>query len=100
MLKYLSELLVFVAFANLPFYFNKWFLCFPVRSGKTLALRVVELLVCYLVVGVVCGAAEISENGSRYSQDWQFFAITLCLCTVFAYPGFVFRYLWPRDLKS
>lgn len=86
--------------ANLPFLSEKVFALLSYRrGGKTEAkpfwLRLIEVLVSYLIVGAV-GFAFESSLGNRFSQGWQFYAITLCLYLVMAYPGFVYRYLYRR----
>lgn len=99
-MKHIGEFILLFALANLPFVSERLFFLFRVVKEKTVLLMGLELLVYYFLAGVLLGAREISENGSRYSQGWEFFAITLCLFVVFAYPGFVYRHLWPRDLRS
>ena len=37
-----------------------------------------------------------SVLGNRFAQTWEFYAITLSLYLVLAYPGFVYRYLFKR----
>jgi hypothetical protein len=39
---------------------------------------------------------ESRAYGGIYPQGWGFYAVTFCLFIVFAYPGFVLRYLWKR----
>ncbi|HLA39718.1 MAG TPA: DUF2818 family protein, partial [Candidatus Glassbacteria bacterium] len=34
--------------------------------------------------------------GPVHPQRWEFYATTACLFLVFAYPGFVYRFLWRR----
>lgn len=86
--------------ANLPFLSEKVFALLPYRRGGAAAakpfwLRLAEVLAFYLIVGAV-GFAFESSLGNRFSQGWQFYAITLCLYLVMAYPGFVYRYLYRR----
>jgi len=54
--------------------------------------RVLELIVLYFVT---LGLARLLEShaGEIYRQNWEFYAITVSLYLVFAYPGFVYRYL-------
>jgi len=47
------------------------------------------------LIGVVGWAFE-SALGNVFPQNWEFFAITLTLFAVLAFPGFVFRYLLKR----
>jgi hypothetical protein len=61
-----------------------------------LALRLLELLVLYGVVGLL-GAALEQHAGQVAPQGWEFFAITFALFLTFAFPGFIYRYLLKRD---
>lgn len=81
--------------ANLPFVTQRLFAVLPLKNPKPFWLRLLELLVLYFLVGLVARALE-AKLGSIYSQTWQFYAVTLCLFLVAAYPGFVWRYLWRR----
>jgi hypothetical protein len=54
------------------------------------------LTLLYLLVGVLARLLE-GRQGVVYPQGWEFYAITYCLFLVFAYPGFVYRYMWRRD---
>jgi len=44
------------------------------------------------------GIARLLEGklGDIQHQDWEFYAVNASLFVVFAYPGFVYRYLWRR----
>lgn len=79
--------------ANLPF-LNERFLAFVQlsRPVKPLWLRLVELLILYLVVGLIAYLLE-GRIGRVHGQDWQFYVVTICLFLVLAFPGFVMRYL-------
>lgn len=88
-------LLLALVFANLPFFTERIFFIKPVAGGKAFGWRLLELAVLY---GVTGGAAWLMEGraGQVHSQRWEFYAITVCLFLVFAYPGFVWRYLWRK----
>lgn len=93
-----ATILLLVAFvaANLPFLLERiFFIIKPKTGSKNVAWRLLELLVLYFVVG---GIGLLLENklGQIHSQNWEFYAITGALFVVFAYPGFVYRYLWRR----
>ncbi|WP_026349604.1 DUF2818 family protein [Bordetella sp. FB-8] len=99
-------LLIVVALvsANLPFLTERVFALLPYRRGgaavaKPFWLRLIEVLASYLVVGAIGFAFETSL-GNRFSQGWQFYAITLSLYLVMAYPGFVYRYLYRRASRK
>lgn len=79
--------------ANFPFFTDSLFGLVRLKSApKSFAWRLLELLVLYLLV---IGIAHLLESrlGNAFRQEWQFYAITVCLFLVFAFPGFVLRYL-------
>ena len=82
--------------ANLPFFNERLLALVPLSMpAKPVWLRLIELFVCYFAVGLVARLLE-ARIGSVFPQGWEFFAITGCLFLVFAYPGFVLRYLRKR----
>jgi len=88
-----------LAAANLPFFNEKLFAVLGatrVHGGaprvKPLALRLLELIVLYFVVGAIAFALE-ARLGNAFTHTWEFFAITGCLFLVLSFPGFVWRYL-------
>ena len=88
---WLVLLLALVA-ANLPFVNERLFVVGPQRAPKSLAWRLLELLVLgALVVGL--GVALEARIGQRHPQGWEFYAVAVCLMLTFAFPGFVWRYL-------
>lgn len=80
--------------ANLPFVSQRLFLV-KRMSAKSLALRLLELVVWYAVIG---GVALLLENriGQNAPQGWEFYVVTGALFLTFAFPGFVYRYLFKR----
>jgi hypothetical protein len=82
--------------ANIPF-FNERFL--GVARLKTAVkpfwLRLIELGALYVLVGLIAHFLE-ARIGNAFPQRWEFYAVTVCLFLVLAYPGFVFRYLRKR----
>lgn len=81
--------------ANLPFFSQRLFAVVTLRNGKSLALRLLELLVLYAAVGGV-GLLLEQRAGQIAPQGWEFYAITLALFVTLAFPGFVWRYLYKR----
>jgi hypothetical protein len=79
--------------ANLPFISNRLLLVYRLAGPKILAVRLLELVLWYFVVG---GIALLLEQrvGQIAPQGWEFYAITGTLFITFAFPGFVFRYLF------
>lgn len=81
--------------ANLPFMFERLFFIKPLANGKHLGWHLLELVVLYFVVGGIAWLLE-RETGDVHSQNWEFYAVTASLFLVFAFPGFVYRYLWRK----
>lgn len=82
--------------ANVPFFNERLLAVIPTRLAiKPVWVRLVELLFLYLLVGLIARLLE-SRIGSAFSQGWEFYVITLCLFLVFAYPGYVLRYMRKR----
>lgn len=88
-------LVIVVAFcaANLPFLNQRLLGIVPLRAPKSLALRLAELVFMYFLAG---GLGLLLENraGQIAPQGWEFYAITGALFITFAFPGFIWRYLW------
>lgn len=82
--------------ANLPFFSERLFFVIPFKSGtKAFGWRLLECLTFYGVVGVLAYFLE-GKMGPVHQQKWEFWAVTVCLFLVFAYPGFVYRYFWRK----
>ena len=79
--------------ANLAFISNRLLLVFRLKSPKNLAVRLIELVFWYFVVGGVALVLE-QRAGQIAPQGWEFYAITGTLFITFSFPGFVFRYLF------
>ncbi len=79
--------------ANLPFVSQRVLGVVPFTRGKNLAVRLAELVVLYFLVG---GVGLLLENrlGQIAAQRWEFYAVTGALFLTFAFPGFVWRYLF------
>ncbi|MDK4697118.1 DUF2818 family protein [Kingella negevensis] len=88
---YTLLLLTFIM-ANFPFLTPRGFGVIPLKR-KTPLHHLAELALGYLMIG---GIAYILENrsGSIHAQTWQFYAITISLYLVFAFPAYVWRYFW------
>lgn len=89
-------ILVALLAANLPFLNNRWLAIGPRAPSKSLAHRLAELLVFYLLVGGL-GLALEQHQGQIYPQGWVFYATTGTLFLTLAFPGFVWRYLMRRN---
>ena len=90
-------LAIAVLAANLPWLSERLLFVFPAPGGeKSGWLRLAEWLLLYFLVGGIALGLEQKSFGERHAQDWEFYAVTLCLFLVFALPGFIYRY----DLKG
>jgi Protein of unknown function (DUF2818) len=83
--------LAFLA-ANIPFFNQRLLGLMPLKRNKNLALRLVELIILYFVVGGI-GLGLEARLGQIAPQGWEFYAVTATLFVTFAFPGFVWRYL-------
>ena len=81
--------------ANLPFLLERLFFVKKLEAGKHLGWRLLELVVLYFVVGGI-GLLLEKKGGDIHSQNWEFYAVTASLVLVFAFPGFIYRYLWRK----
>ncbi len=81
--------------ANLPFVNQRLLGLGPVRQPKSLAWRLLELVLLYFVVGGI-GLALENTVGQIAQQGWEFYAITGTMFLTLAFPGFVYRYLAHR----
>ena len=62
------------------------------RGLKPLWIRMAELLLFFFIAGAISLGIEASL-GQIYPQSWQFYVVGLSLFLVFAFPGFVIRYM-------
>ena len=81
--------------ANLPFISNRLFVFYALSSSKSLPMRLAELVVGYFMVGGL-GLFLEQRSGQIAVQGWEFYAITGTLFLTFAFPGFVYRYLFKK----
>lgn len=81
--------------ANLPWFTDRLFYVIPLKH-KHIGWQLLELVVFYFVVGGIASLSERMAVGQVSPQHWEFYATTACLFLVFAFPGFVWRYLWRR----
>ncbi|MEO0047417.1 MAG: hypothetical protein RLZZ410_376 [Pseudomonadota bacterium] len=84
-------ILVALVAANLAFVSSKFLLIKPLPD-KHVGWCLLEMLIWYALVGLL---AYILENaiGNVFPKRWEFFAVTICLFLVGAFPGFTWRFL-------
>jgi hypothetical protein len=78
--------------ANWPFITQRLFGVFQLANGKSLFVRLLELIALYFVIGGI-GLLLEQRLGQIAPQKWEFYAITATAFITFAFPGFVWRYL-------
>lgn len=88
-------LLLALGAANLPFLSQRLLGVVTLAGGKNLAVRLGELVLLYLLVGGI-GLLLEKRMGQIAPQGWEFYAITGAMFLTFAFPGFVWRYLYKR----
>ena len=81
--------------ANLPFLNDRLLAVVPLKFPKNLAIRLLELVALYFVVGGI-GLLLEQRQGRIAPQGWEFYAITATLFLTLAFLGFVWRYLFKR----
>jgi hypothetical protein len=78
--------------ANLPFINERFLAVYRLSQGKSLGLRLGELVIWYFAVGGLSLYLE-QRAGQIAAQGWEFYAITGVLFVTLSFPGFVYRYL-------
>ena len=81
-----------LAAANLPFLNERLFVLGPRRAPKSVAWRLLELLILGTLVALLGRALE-GHLGRVSPLRWEFVAVWLCVFLTLAFPGFVWRYL-------
>lgn len=86
--------------ANLPWMSSRFFIFLEPPGGtKRFWMELLEWLVFYGLIGLVAFGLEMKTMGGLHTQDWEFYAVTLCLFVVFAIPGFVYRHTLKQHIK-
>lgn len=90
-------LLLALVFANAPWFSERLFFLFPIKhQPKSVAWSLFELVTLYFILGLIIRYAEYSKMGQVSPQKWEFYAITVCLFLVLAFPGFIYRFFWRK----
>ncbi|KAF0812609.1 hypothetical protein IGB42_02899 [Andreprevotia sp. IGB-42] len=80
--------------ANVPFLSVRLF-GFVALARKHFGWQLLEWLVYYVVLGLLARLLE-GRIADVHAQNWPFYATTLALFAVLAWPGFVWRYFWRK----
>jgi hypothetical protein len=81
--------------ANLPWFSGRLFYVIPLKK-KHFGWCLLELLTLYFIIGGIARLVERSSMGQIAPQTWEFYATTVALFIVFAFPGFVWRTMWRK----
>lgn len=85
--------LVSLLAANLPFVNARFMALVRLQEAKSFGLRLLELVLWYFIAGAF--ALWLEHRGGQIApQGWEFYAITGTLFITFAFPGFIYRYLF------
>ncbi len=84
-------ILLALVVANLAFTSPK-FLFFKTVEQKHVGWCLLEMLIWYAVIGIIGYSLE-SMIGNVFPKRWEFFAVSVCLFLVAAFPGFTWRFL-------
>jgi hypothetical protein len=89
--------LIGFAAASLPFFVTRSALLFKRATAKPFLMYAAESLLLFSVVvaGFVLWETRL---GQRAAQDWEYYAVMICLWLVAAFPGFVWRFLLQRGV--
>jgi len=87
-----TVLLAALIAANLPFVNERLFVVGPARQPKSVAWRVLELLVYGTLIALLGRGLEV-HLGRASVVRWEFVTVWLCVFLTLAFPGFVWRYL-------
>jgi len=84
--------------ANLPWLSERFGFVYAPGGGKREWMRLVEWLAMYGLVALIAMGLERKSQGQLHAQEWEFYVATLCLFTIFALPGFLYRHVLSRLL--
>ena len=73
-------------------YTSRKFLFFKTVEDKHVGWCLLEMGVWYALIGLIGYSLE-SMIGNVFPKRWEFFAVSLCLFFVAAFPGFTWRFL-------
>jgi hypothetical protein len=88
-------LLLMLVMANVPCLSERVFLVLPPKKyPKSISWCLLELIVYYGLFVVLAVYAETGMLGNAAPQGWEFYAVTVSLFCVLAFPSFIYKALW------
>ncbi len=73
-------------------YVSPKFLFFKSLKDKHVGWCLLEMVFWYALIGLIGYSLE-SMIGNVFPKRWEFFAVSICLFLVAAFPGFTWRFL-------
>jgi hypothetical protein len=87
-------LVVSFVLVNLPWFSQGFLGVIVLKKPKSNALRFLELLLFILVSILLMVGLEYQFTGAVYPQDWEFYAVAFFIFLLFAFPGFIYRFIY------
>ena len=78
--------------ANIPWILSNRIFLFIKVPNKSFIVNLLEWLLYFILTGILAYLLESKSMGHVQPQDWEFYAITLFMFAIFAFPGFIYRY--------
>lgn len=81
-----------IVLANIPFILSTRLFIFIKVPHKSILIDLIEWFIYFGITGVFAYLLENKSMGHVAEQQWEFYAITLFMFIIFAFPGFIYRY--------
>jgi len=89
-----------IILANIPFILSNRLFIFLKVPEKSIWINLAEWFLYFIITGLFAYLLEKKSMGHAAPQDWEFYAITLFMFMIFAFPGFVYRYNLRQFIKK
>ena len=81
-----------VILANIPWVLSTRLFLFIKVPSKSFVINSLEWFMYFILTGVFAYLLEGKSMGHVQPQEWEFYAVTLFMFMIFAFPGFIYRY--------
>ncbi|MBN2866897.1 MAG: DUF2818 family protein [Thiotrichales bacterium] len=81
-----------VILANIPWILSNRLFIFIKVPDKSFLVNSIEWFLYFILTGIFAYLLESKSMGHVQAQDWEFYTITLFMFSIFAFPGFIYRY--------
>jgi len=86
--------------ANIPWILSNRLFMFIKVPNKSFIMNLLEWFLYFILTGIFAHLLESKSMGHTQPQDWEFYAITLFMFMIFAFPGFIYCYNLKVFLKK